>query len=54
MEKEKTLKQLGEIIIANFSTEQIQCGYKVEPSDTEEIGRQALSWGDINPDGTLN
>jgi len=54
MPKEKTLKELGEIIIANNSPQAIRDGYNIDPSDVEEVGRQALAWKDINPDGTLN
>lgn len=50
----KTLKELGEIIIKNFSQDMIRDGYNIDPSDVEEVGRQALAWNDIQPDGTLN
>ena len=54
MPKAKTLKELGEIIIANNSRQAIRTAYNIDPSDVEEVGRQALAWGDIRPDGTLN
>ena len=50
----KTLKELGEIITKNFSQKMIREGYKIDPSDLEEVGRQALAYGDIRRDGTLN
>ncbi len=50
----KTLKELGEIITKNFSQKMIRDGYNIDPSDLEEVGRQALAWGDIRRDGTLN
>lgn len=52
--EDKTLKELGEIIINNFSQKMIRDGYDIDPSDVEEVGRQALRWGDIERDGTLN
>jgi hypothetical protein len=50
----KTLKELGEIITKNFSKKMIHKGYNIDPYDLEEVGRQALKWGDIRRDGTLN
>lgn len=50
----KTLKELGEIITKKFSQKMIREGYNIDPSDLEEVGRQALAWGDIRRDGTLN
>lgn len=50
----KTLKELGEIMLATFGKEACANGYKIDASDVEEIGRQALLFGDINRDGTLN
>lgn len=54
MPKAKTLKELGEIILKNSSENEIREGYNIDPTDVEEVGRQALAWKDINPDGTLN
>lgn len=51
---DKTLKELGEIITKNFSQQTIREGYNIDPSDLEEVGRQALARGDIRRDGTLN
>jgi len=50
----KTLTELGKIILKNNTKEQIADGYNIDPSDVEEVGRQALLWGDINRDGALN
>jgi hypothetical protein len=50
----KTLRELGEIITKNFSQESIREGYQIDPADLEEVGRQALLFGDIQQDGTLN
>lgn len=49
-----SLKELGEIITKNFSKKMIHKGYNIDPYDLEEVGRQALKWGDIRRDGTLN
>lgn len=50
----KTLTELGQIILANYPAEQIAKGYGIDPTDLEEVGRQALAWGDIGRDGELN
>lgn len=51
---EKTMEELGRIMKANHTNEEIAQGYNIDPSDDAEVGRQALLWGDINRDGTTN
>lgn len=50
----KTLKELGDIVIAEFGAEACAYVYETNPEDRAEIGRQALLFGDIRSDGTLN
>ena len=50
----KTLKELGEIILANYSPNEVRAGYNIDPSDVEEVGRQALLHNDITKEGVLN
>ncbi len=50
----KDVDELGLIIQSKFTAEQIRHGYGIDPTDTMEVGLQALLWGDINPDGTIN
>lgn len=52
--RQVTLTELGQIILANYPAEQVAKGYNVDPTDLEEVGRQALAWGDIGRDGELN
>jgi hypothetical protein len=51
---EKTLAELGKIMAGQFDKETLAKAYKIDASDFEEVGRQALLWGDIRRDGTLN
>jgi hypothetical protein len=50
----KTLTELGQIMIDACGKEACQNGYKIDATDLAEVGRQALLFGDINRDGTLN
>lgn len=54
MAKQKTLKELGEIMLKHNTREQLESAYKIDASDLVEVGRQALLFNDINRDGTLN
>lgn len=47
-----TVKDLGEKMLAEAGAERCQSGYGT--TDPEWVGRYALGFGDINPDGTLN
>jgi hypothetical protein len=53
-ETQKTLEELGRIMVDACGKEACAKGYKIDPEDLEEVGRQALMFGDINKDGTLN
>lgn len=44
--------QLGEIMLKEAGPEACQDGYQT--TDPEWVGRYALMYQDINPDGTLN
>lgn len=50
----KTLEELGKIMLKGSSKEKLAEAYRIDASDLEEVGRQALMWGDIRRDGTLN
>jgi hypothetical protein len=52
--KPKTLAELGKIMLKGSSEEELAEAYKIDASDLEEVGRQALLWKDIEPDGTRN
>ena len=52
--RRKTLQELGEIVLAVHKAEDIARSYDIDASDVAEVGRQALLWGDISPDGELN
>ncbi len=47
-----TYIELGKIMLANAGEKACHMGYGT--SDAESVGRAALDFGDINPDGTLN
>lgn len=51
----KTLEELGKIVVEACGRDGATTAYKL-PTDATlaEIGRQALKWGDINKDGSLN
>ena len=49
-----TLAQLGQIVLSACGKESVERGYRINADDLPEIGRQALAFGDINRDGTLN
>ena len=44
--------ELGAIMLRECGTEACQSGYQT--TEPESVGRYALQYGDINPDGTLN
>ena len=44
--------ELGNIMLKEAGAEACQSGYQTV--DPEWVGRYALQYGDINPDGTLN
>lgn len=48
----KTYVELGNIMLKKCGAEACQKGYLT--TDPEWVGRYALSFGDIRPDGTLN
>lgn len=50
----KSLKELGQLMINECGKEACAKGYKIDASNLEEVGRQALLFGDINLDGTIN
>ncbi len=47
-----TYVELGNIMLKEAGPEACQSGYQT--IDPESVGRQAIAFGDINPDGTLN
>lgn len=47
-----TYEELGQIMLTEAGTEACQEGYGT--TDPEWVGRYALDYGDIRPDGTLN
>lgn len=47
-----TYRELGEIMLKEAGSEACQKGYGT--TDPEWVGRYALDFCDINPDGTLN
>jgi len=50
--KRLSYKELGEIMLKAAGEQACANGYQT--TDPEEVGRQALNFGDIRPDGTLN
>ncbi len=48
----KTFQELGEIMLKEFGQDACLRGYQT--IDPEFFGRNAIAFGDINPDGTLN
>lgn len=44
--------ELGQIMLKEHGNEACQNGYQT--TDPEWVGRYALQYGDIRPDGTLN
>lgn len=48
----KTFEELGRIMLDELGEEDCQEAYST--TDPEWVGRTALSWNDINRDGTLN
>jgi hypothetical protein len=44
--------ELGKIVLDAHGSDACQSGYGT--TDPEWVGRNALNYGDINPDGTLN
>lgn len=48
----KTYIELGQIMLREAGEDACLSGY--ETTDPEWVGRLALAYGDINPDGTLN
>ncbi len=52
MSKALSLAELGAIMLAEAGAEACQSGYQT--TDPVMVGRLALSYGDINRDGTLN
>lgn len=50
----KTYKELGKIMLDAVGPEGIADGYLIDPTDLEEVGRQALLWNDITVEGELN
>lgn len=54
MSTPKTYLELGEIMLSTFGADACAKGYRIDASDVQEVGRQALLHGDINKDGTLN
>lgn len=51
-EKQLSLVELGEIMLKEAGAEACRSGYQT--TDPECVGRNALAFGDINKDGTLN
>lgn len=51
-ENQLSLVQLGEIMLKETGTEACQKGYGT--TDPEWVGRYALAYNDIRPDGELN
>jgi hypothetical protein len=49
----KTLAELGQIIVDAVGRDGVESGYKHSADDLAEVGRSALAWGDVEPDGTL-
>jgi hypothetical protein len=51
-----TYADYGKIILEKFGAERIKKGYGItDPeNDLDGVGRAAISWRDINYDGTLN
>jgi hypothetical protein len=47
-----TYEELGKIMLTEAGPEACQSGYST--TDPAMVGRLAISYGDINPDGTLN
>lgn len=47
-----TYEELGKIMLTEAGEEACQNGYGT--TDPYWVGRYALGYGDINPDGTLN
>lgn len=47
-----TYEQLGNIMIAEVG--ETVCLNSYDTNDPAMVGRVALGWGDINPDGTTN
>jgi len=50
--KKLTFVELGNIMLREAGAEACQAGYGT--TDPEWVGRYAIQFGDINPDGTLN
>lgn len=50
----KTMEELGRIMLESCGREACALSYKINADDVAEVGRQALAFGDINKDGTLN
>lgn len=48
----KSYEELGEIMLKEAGREACQAGYGT--TDPEWVGRYAIDYGDIRPDGTLN
>lgn len=52
MAKSKTLVELGNLMLAEAGESAIINSY--ETNEPAAVGRIALAYGDINPDGTFN
>lgn len=52
----KTHKELGQIMLDNYTIDEIENGYDIEfpHHNLELVGGTALLFGDISEDGTLN
>lgn len=49
----KTLAELGRIIVEAVGESGVEHGYNHSADDLAEVGRSALMWGDITPEGEL-
>lgn len=47
------LAELGRIIVESVGESGVEQGYGHSADDLAEVGRSALAWKDIEPDGTL-
>jgi hypothetical protein len=54
--KNLTFAELGRIMLDQVGEEKIRKGYNITDPENEldGVGRAAIQWRDINPDGTLN
>lgn len=49
----KSMTELGQIMLAHYSREQLESGYAHDCTDPMMVGLSALQWGDISSDGSL-